>query len=221
MRISLLAVLLIAASPEPSSSALKLYPTSRCKTLYLIRHAEGLHNQAKANATRDRTHSPPYAVLFENVTGRTYWDAALTPQGRSQCEEARLKMLVSEAAFAEPEVVVVSPLTRTLQTASLIYEPGSRPFVASELCREKVDVYICEGRRNVSELRKEFTHVDFSSVETDEVSIHCFAVLTRALRMFWCRTPGFIIGRRTTQPPRPEHRSSWSGSWEGLSAYWP
>lgn len=155
------------ASSGSSSNDFVLHPVSRCKTLYLVRHAEGFHNQAKANATRDGTHEPPHAVLFENVTGKTYWDAQLTSNGKRQCDESRLKMLVSEAAFAEPEVVVVSPLTRTLQTASLMYGPGSRPFVATELCREKIDSYICEGRRNVSELRKEFSHVDFSDVETD------------------------------------------------------
>merc|ERR1712166_243155 len=93
-------VLAVAVTTEPAAhSKLTLYPDSHCKLLYLVRHAEGVHNEAKANATRDKTHHPPYAVLFENTTGRQYWDANLTAAGEVQCDETRLKMLVSNAAF--------------------------------------------------------------------------------------------------------------------------
>eukprot|EP00658_Telonema_sp_P-2_P056402 TRINITY_DN44859_c0_g1_i1.p1 TRINITY_DN44859_c0_g1~~TRINITY_DN44859_c0_g1_i1.p1 ORF type:complete len:279 (-),score=72.35 TRINITY_DN44859_c0_g1_i1:367-1203(-) len=165
------AILIAMSTAQPNPPAtLTVYPVSRCKMLYLVRHAEGYHNQAKAQAEREGTHTPPAAVLWENTTGRKYWDAKLTPEGEKQCDDARLKMLVSPAAFSEPELVLVSPLTRTLQTATLLFKAGSRQFVASELCREKVDVYVCEGRRNVTELRPEFGHVDFSAVETNQDS---------------------------------------------------
>ena len=33
---------------------------------------------------RDETHDPPHAVLYENTTGKLYWDAELTKKGRKQ-----------------------------------------------------------------------------------------------------------------------------------------
>jgi len=162
-----------AERPSPSPAAdpdvtIALFPVNKCKLLSLVRHAQGFHNQAKANATRDKTHDPPHAVLFENTTGKLYWDAELTKKGRKQCNNRRLNLLVSEAAFSEPEVVLVSPMRRTLHTATLIYGRGSRPFIATEWAREKIDAYVCEGRSSLSQLRKGYSHVDFSAVETEE-----------------------------------------------------
>jgi len=155
----------LAANPK---APIALFPVNKCKLLSLVRHAQGFHNEAKANATRDNTHDPPHAVLFENTTGKLYWDADLTKKGRKQCNDQRLNLLVSESAFSEPEVVLVSPMRRTLHTATLIYGRGSRPFIATEWAREKIDAYVCEGRSSLSKLRKRYSHVDFSAVKTEE-----------------------------------------------------
>merc|ERR1712166_1213046 len=108
-----------AERPSPSPAAdpdvtIALFPVNKCKLLSLVRHAQGFRNQAKANATRDKTRDPPHAVLFENTTGKLYWDAELTKKGRKQCNNRRLNLLVCEAAFSEPEVVLVSPVRLSL-----------------------------------------------------------------------------------------------------------
>lgn len=71
------------------------------------------------------------------------------------------------------DVVLVSPLTRTLETASLMFpqavaEDGKTgggggtsrapPFVAVELCREAFGGHPCDQRRPISVVRREFTH---------------------------------------------------------------
>ncbi|CAN0239752.1 unnamed protein product, partial [Phaeothamnion confervicola] len=71
------------------------------------------------------------------------------------------------------ELVIVSPLTRTLQTAFLSLgaaadAPGAPTFLANELCRERIADFTCDGRRSVTELREEFPGVDWSLVTDDE-----------------------------------------------------
>jgi broad specificity phosphatase PhoE len=75
------------------------------------------------------------------------------------------------------DVILVSPLTRALQTATLMFvdELKSRNpprFVAIELCREAFGGHPCDQRRTRSELHRDFPHVDFSLVETDEDTWH-------------------------------------------------
>jgi broad specificity phosphatase PhoE len=74
------------------------------------------------------------------------------------------------------DVVLVSPLTRTLETATLMFPAGTTPppprFVAVELCREAHGGHPCDQRRPISVIRPEFPHVDFSGVETDEDTWH-------------------------------------------------
>ena len=83
----------IAASP--------VGPASPLKTLYLIRHGE-----SEANAAR----------LAGNGAGYLCEDALLTPRGEQQA-----RALLSHPAFGEapPDLVLVSPLRRTMQTAML------------------------------------------------------------------------------------------------------
>jgi broad specificity phosphatase PhoE len=80
------------------------------------------------------------------AAGRTYWDAKLTEKGEQQCADLK------EAIKARPhpldvECVIVSPLTRTLQTAYLSLgaaeEEGAPPFIANEMCRERIADFTC------------------------------------------------------------------------------
>ncbi|KAI9045931.1 uncharacterized protein KD926_005874 [Aspergillus affinis] len=72
-------------------------------TIHLIRHAEGEHNLPTAPS---------------NLT-----DPLLTPNGRSQCLS-----LKSSASKIHPRIslITASPMTRTLQTAFLAFEPALR-----------------------------------------------------------------------------------------------
>jgi len=78
------------------------------------------------------------------------------------------------------DVVLASPLTRTLQTATFMFPPpsdgaggaASPPIVAIELCREAHGGHPCDQRRPIHTIRAEFPHVDYSGIATDEDTQH-------------------------------------------------
>jgi broad specificity phosphatase PhoE len=136
----------------------------RGKRLAFVRHAEGWHN-------KDAREVPNY---FEDELGLTtrYWDASLTPEGEAQAQ--RLAEHIQRDSSAPFDLVAVSPMTRTLQTASIAFAnaSGARvPFVATSLARERVGHHACDGRRDRSILQAEFPHVDFGEIvsEKDEM----------------------------------------------------
>lgn len=153
-------------------SGFSLFLQERCQRVYFIRHAEGYHNVAE----RESTFTPHNLVLLKENSGFVYWDAALTPKGRDQCEQLKASIRgTSVWGFEKPlnlDLVVVSPMTRTLQTALISLgspnSPGAPPFIANELCRERISDSMCDGRRSVKELQRDFPGVDFSLVEHNE-----------------------------------------------------
>ena len=176
---------------------------SRAKRLTLIRHAEALHN-------RDAREIPNY---FADGLGHTqaYWDAPLTPHGEEQARLLAGKLQWRQEK-GSPQLVAVSPMTRTLQTASLAFldipnpaygrTPLRRPpFVATSLARERMGNHTCDGRRERAALAADFPHVDFREVadgpddmwehkemEPDQMdSTACAARAERLLRWLWER----------------------------------
>ncbi|XVE60648.1 hypothetical protein DITRI_Ditri05aG0144900 [Diplodiscus trichospermus] len=165
-----------------ATSSPGLYPLHRCKTLHLVRHAQGIHNVAG-----EKDHD---AYLSEDL-----FDAHLTPLGWQQVDN--LRKHVQETGLSKKiDLVIVSPLLRTMQTAVGVfggegYKDGidvpplmvenageSRrpaisslncpPFVAVELCREHLGVRPCDRRKSISEYRPVFPAIDFSLIESDE-----------------------------------------------------
>jgi broad specificity phosphatase PhoE len=153
----------------------------------------GYHNVAEAKSGSKE----PFADM-------ALWDARLTEDGINQCKA--LRKTLSETPFEGRhftyfDLVVVSPLTRTLQTAYHVFgpprKPGTAPFLSErfestdlprphflvrEECREKYGQYTCDGRRPVREVSLEFPDYDFSEMEHDddvfysderETSAHC------------------------------------------------
>lgn len=96
-------------------------------------------------------------------------DAKLDETGRSQA--TALGARIREARIVV-DIVLVSPLTRTLETASLMFPDAPMPFLAVEMCREAHGGHPCDQRRPTSVVSKEFTHVDFSGIGTDEDTWH-------------------------------------------------
>ncbi|MCL7037773.1 hypothetical protein MKW94_025082, partial [Papaver nudicaule] len=159
-----------------------LFPLCRTKTLHLVRHAHGVHQLEVED--RDALKS---IELF---------DAQLSPQGWQQVDN--LNKHINESGLAKKvELVIVSPLLRTMQTAvgafgdagdcadgtdvtplivanavnsnhSAISRLNTPPFLAVELCREKLGVYHCNRRRATSEYRTIFPAVDFSMAKNEE-----------------------------------------------------
>lgn len=142
------------SSRQPSnwSGAKGPAPTEgAAKLVHFVRHAQGHHNVSQAPIYQ-RPH-----------------DAYLTQQGVEQC--AALQAATCEL---RPELVVASPLTRTVQTATLCFDPqraaSGAPLLALEAVRETVN-FLCDGRRPISTIRAEFDHVDFAHCTADEDAV--------------------------------------------------
>ncbi|KAH6763621.1 Phosphoglycerate mutase family protein [Perilla frutescens var. frutescens] len=158
-----------------------LYPLHRSKTIHLVRHAQGFHNVAG-----EKDHS---AYMSPEL-----FDAALTPLGWQQADNLK-KHVHSTGLSKKIELVVVSPLLRTMQTAVGVFGGGgfddginvtlmtenagksgrpaisslnAPPFVAMELCREHLGVHWCDKRRSITEYKPLFPAIDFSLAKTDE-----------------------------------------------------
>lgn len=159
-----------------------LFPSHRCKTIHLVRHAQGVHN---VEGEKDyRAYMSP--ELF---------DAHLTPLGWAQVDNLR-KHVFASGLTKKIDLVITSPLLRTMQTAvgvfggdiytdgvsvtplmvknvgesgrSAISSLNCPPFIAVENCREHLGVHPCDKRRSVSEYSPLFPAIDFSLIENDE-----------------------------------------------------
>eukprot|EP00009_Paramoeba_aestuarina_P003911 CAMPEP_0201524486 /NCGR_PEP_ID=MMETSP0161_2-20130828/22675_1 /ASSEMBLY_ACC=CAM_ASM_000251 /TAXON_ID=180227 /ORGANISM="Neoparamoeba aestuarina, Strain SoJaBio B1-5/56/2" /LENGTH=250 /DNA_ID=CAMNT_0047923905 /DNA_START=54 /DNA_END=806 /DNA_ORIENTATION=+ len=120
--------------------------SSQVKYIAFVRHGQGEHNLAAHDIGRHIYLLPEYT------------DAKLTELGKSQASELR--------PFADTlkiEKVFVSPLCRALETATLAFGT-STPYYCVEEIREQYGKHFCDKRRNVSVLKEEFGHVDFSSL---------------------------------------------------------
>ncbi|KDP35944.1 hypothetical protein JCGZ_09916 [Jatropha curcas] len=163
--------------PGPS-----LFPLHRCKTIHLVRHAQGMHN-----VEGDKN--------FKAYLSPEYFDAQLTQLGWQQVDHLR-KHVRACGLSKKIDLVITSPLLRTLQTAVGVFggegytdrvdalplmvanagnsgrpaisSLNSPPFIAVELCREHIGVHPCDKRRNISDYQFLFPAIDFSLIETDE-----------------------------------------------------
>ncbi|KAJ6809614.1 phosphoglycerate mutase-like protein 1 isoform X1 [Iris pallida] len=155
-----------------------LFPLHRCKTLHLVRHAQGVHN---VEGEKD----------FKAYMSPELFDAHLTPLGWSQVDNLR-KHVDACGLAKKVELVITSPLLRTMQTAVGVFggeslSDGSSvpplmvenagnsnhlaisslncpPFIAVEHCREHLGVHPCDKRRSISEYQPLFPAIDFSLI---------------------------------------------------------
>ncbi|XP_011652599.1 phosphoglycerate mutase-like protein 1 isoform X1 [Cucumis sativus] len=159
-----------------------LYSSHRTKTVHLVRHAQGLYNAA----------GDKEANKYQSFD---CFDAQLTSLGWKQVGNLR-RHVRSCGLSKRIELVVTSPLFRTMQTAVgafggevysddmhvpplMVQNAGDSncpaisslncpPFLAVELCREHLGVNPCDKRRSISECRSLFPAIDFSMIEQDE-----------------------------------------------------
>ena len=120
------------------------------KLLHFTRHAQGTHNL-------DPTQNKMWASH----------DAKLTPDGIDQC-----MALQKATQDVRPQLVVASPMTRTLQTATHCFDlqrkaSSAPPIVALEQLRETIN-FLCDSRRSITAIRSELPDVDYSHVIHDE-----------------------------------------------------
>ncbi|KAF2719226.1 phosphoglycerate mutase-like protein [Polychaeton citri CBS 116435] len=117
-------------------------------TIHCVRHAEGFHN-----------------LCVENHQLK---DPKLTPAGEEQCHQL-------QETFPSPkdiDIIVASPLKRTLYTALIGFEPVLRKkgikIIALPDLQETSDLP-CDCGSTVEELKREFANkpIDFSLLEPD------------------------------------------------------
>lgn len=132
------------------------------KVVYLVRHAEGFHNAAERDFGTQRWEE-------EFAKSDAYLDADLTPFGISDAQRKGPSALAAERTNGMPivERVVVSTLSRAIQTAEIFFADYSLPapnasFVGMELCREILGVHTCDKRVSLTKLKHKFPSVNFA-----------------------------------------------------------
>nr|VDD59228.1 unnamed protein product [Brassica oleracea] len=122
-----------------------LYPLESCKIIHLLRHGQALHN---VEAKKDRN-----ALLSPHL-----FDAPLTDHGHQQVDNLH-ERLVSSGVLKRVELVVTSPLLRTMQTAVGVFGNEDRlhnmtsspSILALEVARDRNGVRPPDMRRNLSQ----------------------------------------------------------------------
>ena len=124
------------------------------KNILCIRHGKAFHN-----------------VLIDKIGEKALflkesYDAPLVEEGIIQAKE----LGSSSKQLKNIDIVFVSPLTRTLQTAEYIFENNQKVrIVALDKIKEfPQGIEICNKRRNRIELEEKFKKVDFSLLDSDE-----------------------------------------------------
>lgn len=141
--------------------------TSRqIKVVYFLRHAQGTHNEA-----HDKYGSPRWEDEFARTDA--FLDAPLTPFGVEDAQSKGQLSVRAELDRGMPPIerVVVSPISRAIQTAQNFFAKGqvpNEPFTCIESCRETFDCHTCNKRRPLSELKRRFPDVDFSRLTDEE-----------------------------------------------------
>tara|TARA_Y100001970_G_C14188801_1_gene834122 strand:+ start:204 stop:797 length:594 start_codon:yes stop_codon:yes gene_type:complete len=119
------------------------------KTLFLIRHGHALHNE-----------------LFHKIGVQAFRlseviDSPLTSKGIEQAQ----KLEKEWKNKTEIELVLVSPLTRCLQTANYIFGNTNIPIVCQEFLREyPIGEDTCNMRSQTNSLKNNFPNIDFSDI---------------------------------------------------------
>eukprot|EP00585_Thalassiosira_rotula_P008973 CAMPEP_0196146412 /NCGR_PEP_ID=MMETSP0910-20130528/22964_1 /TAXON_ID=49265 /ORGANISM="Thalassiosira rotula, Strain GSO102" /LENGTH=330 /DNA_ID=CAMNT_0041408601 /DNA_START=109 /DNA_END=1101 /DNA_ORIENTATION=+ len=178
----------------PPESGFSLFLADRTKKVHFIRHAEGYHNVA----TKETGDNNCLLRGSAPASAHKLYDSRLTAKGIDQAERLRAhlaKRPSGSRSFTAFDLVVVSPLTRTCETALGVFgqprEPGKPAFLATtdapegspeklagvkvapprflvrEECRERWGHYVCDGRRPIREIAAEFPNFDFSEIVHD------------------------------------------------------
>jgi len=181
----------------PPESGFSIFLAERTKKVHFIRHAEGYHNAKTAETGSNDCLLRGEAPADEHPL----YDSRLTAKGIKQSEDLRTYLANRPSggrSFTAFDLVVVSPLTRTCETALHVFgrpRPPGRPsflakgaapantpeyargvqiaaprFLVKEECRERWGKYVCDGRRKISEIAAEpgFENFDFSECNFDE-----------------------------------------------------
>lgn len=128
------------------------------KLVHFVRHGQGEHNaaQERAGYPCGCALDPPRCPYLDVAL----IDARLTERGRREASELQHKT----KALAVDRIIV-SPLSRAIETAQLGFAGVDAPTQCFEVFREQMGRHVPDQRRATSELVRDFPHVDFSRLE--------------------------------------------------------
>lgn len=144
------------------------------KIIHFQRHGQGYHNllgdviRASGNEINIDDPNPQNNPFVK----AEIQDSPLTFQGRQEAESRRI-----QASMLSPQLIIVSPLQRALQTAMLSFadhiqhtNKGQQPvpFIAHEGCREQLGFLTCNKALPLSQTKADFPQVDFSLITHGE-----------------------------------------------------
>jgi len=119
------------------------------KTLYCIRHGKALHNELY------KIHGS--STFYDG----DYRDTVLTPEGEKQSLDLGNNWIDKKNI----ELVIVSPLKRTLQTAYNIFKNTGISIIALDFTMEfPLGLHTCNKRSNLEELKILYPTIDFSNI---------------------------------------------------------
>jgi len=151
-----------AADSKSSTSS----SASNTKIIHFQRHGQGYHNLIcdmwrELDRPIDFDSSDPN---LNPVVRPEFLDPPLTALGMQQCRSQR--DLCNGLA---PELVIVSPMLRCIQTAKLSFRDfdDSAPWVSHEGCREELGLLMGNKRRPITEIREDYPEIDFSDIVHD------------------------------------------------------
>ncbi|DAZ93811.1 TPA: hypothetical protein N0F65_008570 [Lagenidium giganteum] len=130
----------------PKRRSADMASNDSAKTLYCIRHGESTFNEWRKRSILT------FSWVF--VRDPMIIDAPLSAKGEQQAL-ALSEKLQSQSLHAKIEVVVMSPLTRAIQTAMGAFKDVQVPMQAEPLCREMLDT-ACDIGRQPQELARVF-----------------------------------------------------------------
>eukprot|EP00470_Lotharella_oceanica_P005264 CAMPEP_0170167804 /NCGR_PEP_ID=MMETSP0040_2-20121228/1099_1 /TAXON_ID=641309 /ORGANISM="Lotharella oceanica, Strain CCMP622" /LENGTH=241 /DNA_ID=CAMNT_0010405935 /DNA_START=289 /DNA_END=1014 /DNA_ORIENTATION=- len=142
------------------------------KVFMFTRHGQGYHN------LDENEKKYAFCEVYYAETGHCkdvpefLLDPGLTELG---VEQTKALEKFTSKCDVQPEVVIVSPLRRTIQTAlntfSHLVDGKNKmkvPFVAKTNSREKTGRNMWDKRRKLSEIKKDFPMIDYSDIKSEE-----------------------------------------------------
>ena len=155
---------------DPRAEELLARPEAR--VVHFIRHGDSRHQLRAAEQKRKgntcRCFEDPPVPPEENrcpYFDTSLVDSTLSIKGRLQAS--------AHTVDCPAEVVLVSVMTRSLQTATVAFcttptlPPLNKKLIALEQLRAKIGAHMHSRRRDLSEIKPEFPGVDFSAVSHD------------------------------------------------------
>lgn len=164
------------------------------KNIYCIRHGLSLHNKLYHKHGSNTFYDPDYI------------DTPLLPEGREQA----INLASSWTELDKIDLVIVSPLKRTLETAYHIFKNSNKPIIAFENCREfPLGLHTCNKRSNKEELELLYPDIDFTNLKDNKDTLwnpckeETLASLNERIEV----TKQFLLSRKETNIALVNHSS--------------